>query len=199
MPVTGLSGVVAIAAGAEHSLALLNNGTVMAWGNNEQGELGNGTTTNTAVPVAVTGLSHVVAIAAGGYHSLALLENGTVMAWGENEYGQLGNGSSTAPECGPPGEQEICSATPVEVKGLSETKGIAAGFQHSLSYGPVPPVPALIRQGLSLRKASESRKRRSMCRSNRARAATDGKRARHPARPFQLVLGSPAARGRCRT
>jgi alpha-tubulin suppressor-like RCC1 family protein len=129
-----LTGVTAIAAGAEHSLALLSNGTVMAWGNDEFGQLGDGTTTDSTVPVAVTGLSHVVAIAAGGDHSLALLEDGAVMAWGENEYGQLGNGSSTSPLCGAEGEQSVCSATPVEVKDLGAVTGIAAGFQYSLAY-----------------------------------------------------------------
>lgn len=68
----GLSGVVAIAAGLTHSLALKNNGTVVAWGYDYQGL--------TNVPV---GLSGVVAIAAGYAHSLALKDDGTVVAWGE--------------------------------------------------------------------------------------------------------------------
>src|SRR5205807_9399049 len=93
--VTGLSGVSAIAAGGAHSLALMRNGTVMAWGNNGKGQLGDGSTTNSDVPFAVTGLSGVTAIAAGGGDSLALLSNGTVMAWGDNQYGQLGDGTTT--------------------------------------------------------------------------------------------------------
>lgn len=133
--ISGLSGVVAIAAGAEHSLALLSNGTVMAWGDNEQGQLGDGTTTNRPLPVAVPGLSNVVAIAAGGNHSVALLANGTVYTWGENEYGQLGIGSSTSPECGPAGEEEVCSATPVQVPGLTNVTAIAAGYQDTFATG----------------------------------------------------------------
>ena len=106
--VSGLGGVTAIAAGADHSLALLSDGTVMAWGYNGSGQLGNGTTTDSDVPVAVSGLSGTVtAIAGGGTHSLALLSDGTVMAWGRNGSGQLGNGTTTD------------SHVPVAVSGLS--------------------------------------------------------------------------------
>ncbi len=133
--VGNLSGVVAIAAGAEHSLALLSNGTVMAWGNNEFGQLGDGTTTRRTTPVQVLGLSGVVAIAAGGNHSAALLSNGTVFTWGENEYGELGIGSSTTPLCGPVGETGICSATPTEVAGLTGVSVIAAGYDDTFAIG----------------------------------------------------------------
>jgi uncharacterized protein (TIGR02597 family) len=74
---SGLSNVVAIAAGEWHTLALKADGTVIAWGANNVGQ---GT-----VPA---GLSNVVAIAACGYHNLALKADATVMAWGWNEYGQ---------------------------------------------------------------------------------------------------------------
>jgi alpha-tubulin suppressor-like RCC1 family protein len=73
----GLTNVAKIAAGGYHSLALLQNGTVVAWGLNQYGQ--------TTVPA---GLSNVEAIAAGGYHSLALMSNGTVQAWGLSVYGQ---------------------------------------------------------------------------------------------------------------
>ena len=63
--VSGLSDVVAIAAGRRHSLALKADGTVWAWGNNTDGQLGDGTTTDRLTPVQVSGLSDVVAIAAG--------------------------------------------------------------------------------------------------------------------------------------
>src|SRR6266567_4846043 len=70
--VSGLSGLVAIAAGGYHSLALKSDRTVWACGNNSTGQLGNGTNTNINTPVAVSGLSGVVAIAGGFEHSLAL-------------------------------------------------------------------------------------------------------------------------------
>ncbi|HXN39441.1 MAG TPA: IPT/TIG domain-containing protein [Solirubrobacteraceae bacterium] len=119
--VTGLKFVTAVAGGGLHSLALLANGTVQAWGDNEFGQLGDGSTTNASVPVAVSGLADVKAIAAGEDHSLALLDNGTVMAWGDNESGQLGDGN----------DQE--SEVPVAVKGLTGVKAIAAGGNHSMA------------------------------------------------------------------
>jgi len=120
--IAGLSEVTAIAAGNEHSLALLANGTVTAWGNNRAGQLGNGTTTNGKVPMPVSGLSNVVAVAAGKAHSTALLSNGTVMAWGNNEEGQLGGGTKATK-----------STVPVAVKGLSGVSAIAAGGDFNLA------------------------------------------------------------------
>ena len=75
--VPSLSNVVAVAAGGDHSLALMIDGTVVAWGENGNGQ--------TNVP---TGLSNVVAVAGGGFHSLALKSDGTVAAWGYNGYHQ---------------------------------------------------------------------------------------------------------------
>jgi alpha-tubulin suppressor-like RCC1 family protein len=119
--VSGLSGVAAIAGGFNHSLALLEGGTLMAWGSNSHGQLGNGTTKNSNVPVPVSGLSGVTAISAGSEHNLALLSNGTVMAWGANGSGQLGNGTTEN------------SDVPVAVSGLSSVVGISAGSNHSLA------------------------------------------------------------------
>ncbi|HEV2980367.1 MAG TPA: IPT/TIG domain-containing protein [Solirubrobacteraceae bacterium] len=130
--VTGLSGVKGIAAGSAHSLALLGDGTVKAWGRNSQGQLGDGTNTDRDAPVSVCApapepcpgshLSGVAAVAAGETFSLALLENGTVVAWGSDEDGQLGNGSMG-------GKSEV----PVPVSGLSAAIGIAAGESHALA------------------------------------------------------------------
>jgi alpha-tubulin suppressor-like RCC1 family protein len=119
--VTGLKFVTDISAGGSHSLALLANGSVEAWGENEDGQLGDGSTETSSVPVPVSGLTGVTDIAAGGSHSLALLANGTVMAWGANEFGQLGTGNAAQSE------------VPVAVKGLSNVKEIAAGGSHSLA------------------------------------------------------------------
>jgi hypothetical protein len=119
--VSGLSGVAAVSAGGIHSLALRGDGTVRAWGNNVDGELGNGTTTSSDVPVAVSALSGVTAISGGGRHSLALLGDGTVRAWGYNGSGQLGNGTL------------VSSNVPVTVTGLSGVSEISAGEGHSLA------------------------------------------------------------------
>jgi alpha-tubulin suppressor-like RCC1 family protein len=120
-PVTGLTGVTAISAGFAHGLALLTNGTVMAWGDNRYGELGDGSTASSANPVAVSNLSDVTAIAAGGDFSLALLGDGTVMAWGDNGYGELGDGNTTG------------SDVPVPISGLNGVTAIAAGLEHGLA------------------------------------------------------------------
>jgi large repetitive protein len=122
---TGLAGVTALAAGAEHSLALAEDGTVWAWGNNDHGQLGNGTTIPSNLPAAVPALARVAAIAAGAEHSLALAEDGTVWAWGGNWAGQLGDGTDTD------------SRRPVRVSTssghLAGVVAIAAGRAYSLA------------------------------------------------------------------
>lgn len=93
--------VVAIAAGGSHSLALCSDGTLVAWGINNAGQLGNNTTINSKVPVAVYAAGvlagrTIVSISGGGSSSLALCSDGFLAAWGDNSiYGGLGNGSTT--------------------------------------------------------------------------------------------------------
>jgi alpha-tubulin suppressor-like RCC1 family protein len=90
--VTGLTGVIAIAAGEYHSVALKSDGTVWAWGDNTYGQIGDSTSTpGYATPVQVTGvegdgfLTGITTIAVGAYHNLARKSDGTVYAWGRNE------------------------------------------------------------------------------------------------------------------
>ncbi len=96
--VRGISDVKAVAAGGSHSVALKNDGTVWAWGGNEDGQLGQGTTggSDQASPVQVKGAEGATAIAAGMFHTLAIASDGGVWAWGSNEYGQVGNGSASS-------------------------------------------------------------------------------------------------------
>jgi hypothetical protein len=123
--VPGLSGVTAVAAGEEHSLALLSDGTVMAWGENRYGQLGSGSTAGSAVPVPVKGLTGVTAIAGGGQHALALLSGGTVMSWGDNSNDQLGDGHDVS--------TQSLSTVPVPVVKITGVRAVAAGSEDSLA------------------------------------------------------------------
>jgi hypothetical protein len=128
-PVGALTGkqVVAIAAGTYQSFALCSDGSVAAWGYNDEGELGNGLNTGSLIPVTVALSGRKVAsISAGQYHILALCTDGTVLAWGYNQRGQLGNGTT------------IDSNVPVAIGGFGELTGkavsaVAAGGSHSLA------------------------------------------------------------------
>ena len=112
-----------LSCGDNHSLYLSSDGTVLAWGANNKGQLGDNTTTNRKAPVQVSGLNSVIAVSGGGSHSLALKSDGFVWAWGLNDDGQLGNGTSTA------------SKKPVRVTTVPNVIAIAAGESHSLALG----------------------------------------------------------------
>jgi alpha-tubulin suppressor-like RCC1 family protein len=115
-----------ITAGVAHTCALNGTGTVLCWGSNEFGQLGNGSTTSIASPVQVVGLtSSAVSIAAGSESTCALMSAGSVWCWGDNSNGQLGNGTFTQ------------STVPVQVMDftgsapLSGIARIAAGQSHT--------------------------------------------------------------------
>jgi hypothetical protein len=91
---------------------------VRCWGDNYQGQLGDGTMTPSTTPVAVTGISSAIAIVAGWTHSCALLQDGSVRCWGEGVNGELGDGAAQN------------SATPVTVSGILGATGISAGWWH---------------------------------------------------------------------
>ncbi len=95
--VSGLSsGVTSIAVGDSHACATLSDGTIRCWGSNNFGQLGDGTTTNSLVPVTVSGISLGATKVSLGYRHSCALVSGGVKCWGYNNYGQLGNGTTTA-------------------------------------------------------------------------------------------------------
>lgn len=119
--VLGISDAVAMATGWNHVLALHANGTVSAWGQGTEGQLGNGVAATSTVPVPVPGLSNVIQVAAGQSHSLALLADGSVYSWGGNGFGQLGDGTTTT------------RLLPAKISGLSNVKAIATHGFFSLA------------------------------------------------------------------
>ena len=122
-PIASLSNMRDVATGDYHTAALKGDGTVLSWGYNGQGQLGNGSTTDSSNPVSIAGLTDVIAVAAGGRHTLALKSDGTVWAWGYNYFGQLGREPYNFTD----------SSTPVQVYGLTDVIAIAAGGKRSLA------------------------------------------------------------------
>jgi hypothetical protein len=96
---------------------------VRCWGDNQYGQLGNGTIIPSPTPVTVSGITTAVAIEAGIFHMCALLQDGTVRCWGRGEEGRLGNGTTTN------------SSTPVTVPGITAV-ALAPGAEHSCALLP---------------------------------------------------------------
>lgn len=126
--IEGLSNIIALSQGssAKHTLALKEDGTVWAWGDNELGQLGidNEDIINLSAPTMLTGIYGVVALAAGHQHSIALSDDGRVWTWGSNEYGQLG--LATASKVRP-------LFVPKRVPKLKNVVSVAAGYHHSIA------------------------------------------------------------------
>ncbi|WP_458780078.1 hypothetical protein [Arthrobacter sp. D3-16] len=111
--VSGLTDVKSVSASYASGFSVLGNGTVLAWGANLYGILGNGTETDSSVPVQVSGLTGVKSLTTTAFTAYAVLTDGTVRAWGWNGNGQLGNGTTAN------------SSIPVPVPGLTGVKSIA--------------------------------------------------------------------------
>ena len=118
----------AVAAGSAHTVAIKNDGTLWAWGNNEQGQLGDGTQTDRNIPVQVGTDTDWATVGAGEFHTVATKENGELWAWGYNDSGQLGD-NTTTPR----------SDTPVRVIGgasgeyLEDVIAVSAGGKYTVA------------------------------------------------------------------
>jgi uncharacterized repeat protein (TIGR02543 family) len=113
--------------GAREVITLKPDGTVWTWGLNARGQLGNGTTTDSSLPVQVLGpggtgfLSGITAVMGGEQHNIALKSDGTVWTWGSGKEDQLGNGNA------------IDSSTPVQVSGLTSIVMLGSRGYHSVA------------------------------------------------------------------
>lgn len=126
LEVTGIGPVTMVSAGGEsvggdkgHTCAALQDGTAWCWGSGWAGQLGDGGTDDSLVPVQVSGLTDAVSVASGSIHACALRSSGTVACWGHNYHGQLGDGTN------------FDSDTPVNVQGLSDVVALTAGEYHN--------------------------------------------------------------------
>ncbi len=115
------SGIQSVASGYDHTCALTLGGGVKCWGDNDFGELGDGTTSRRRIPVDVSGLgSNAQAVTTGHGHTCALTVEGGVKCWGRNNFGQLGDGSTTG------------RWIPVDVNSLgSSVEAITTGNEHT--------------------------------------------------------------------
>ena len=111
--------IVQVASGLVSVCALRAEGTVLCWGSNGKGQLGDGTTTAHATPALVPGLSDVVEIVSSHEYVCARRKSGTVACWGDNAHGQLGDGTTEN------------RASPVDVKGITQATQIAVGLDHT--------------------------------------------------------------------
>ncbi|HEX3510347.1 MAG TPA: hypothetical protein VHT27_04525 [Solirubrobacteraceae bacterium] len=117
--VTGLSGVTDLASGEDadgtgHTCAI-TGGNVYCWGDNREGQLGNGTVKNSDTPVQVPGITNAVQVTAGDETTCALIVSGSIKCWGYNAGGTLGDGTTED------------SATPVTVQGITNATSVSAG------------------------------------------------------------------------
>lgn len=119
--VSGLAGMATdVTGGSAHSCALMADGTVRCWGNNGDGQIGDGTTTNRPSPTTVPGVASVVGLDSGSGHTCAVSDSGTLWCWGRNVDGQVGSGSTLASVRSP---AAISLGAPVA--------GVSAGSAHT--------------------------------------------------------------------
>lgn len=117
-----LSDIVSISRGYDHMLLLKSDGSVLAFGDNAYGQLGDGSNLDQDTPVTVAGLTDIVQISASA-SSYAIDTEGRLWAWGKNNYGQLGNGIN---------DSDVHS-TPTEINIGEPVINVASGKGHTLA------------------------------------------------------------------
>lgn len=129
-PVSGLSGATALSAGRGHHCAVLTDASVRCWGDNNDGQLGNGSQTDSASPVGVSGIANAVAVVAGDRHSCALLADGSVRCWGYRGFSS-GFGTVRSGLMGDGGTGVTPALVPVTVSGIGTAVALATGPSHT--------------------------------------------------------------------
>jgi alpha-tubulin suppressor-like RCC1 family protein len=115
-----------LAAGQQHTCALMEDGTVKCWGSNGANQLGRGPSTSTALPVPVSGVADAVTIAAGFDFSCAVVRSGVAICWGNDANGELGDGVDISS----PGSA-MSPGVPVMARGLTNAALISAGIKDT--------------------------------------------------------------------
>lgn len=119
--VGGFTDWVDVGAGEIHTVALRSNGTLWAWGFNNNGQLGTNNTSSFSSPVSIGGFTDWVEVSAGTYHNVAIRSNGQAWSWGSNSSGQLGDGTATT------------KSSPVSIVGdITNWVQINAGRSHTV-------------------------------------------------------------------
>jgi len=125
VPVKVLDGVAAVSCGSSHTAAIKTDGTLWMWGYGRTGELGNGSTANSAVPVKV--LDNVAAVNCGGVHTAAVKTDGSLWMWGLSAGGKLGNGGDGNDKEG--FSDMVIQTVPIKV--LDNVAAVSCGGHHT--------------------------------------------------------------------
>lgn len=111
-----------VSAGYTHSVGLKTDGSLWAWGENNFGQLGNGSTTDRNVPTQIGNSTNWIKVAAGNWYSLGIKSDGTLWAWGYNTFGQLGIVTAT---------NQL--SVPTQVGTATDWVTVSAGYNHTLA------------------------------------------------------------------
>ena len=110
-----------LSAGTDHSAGIKTDGTLWAWGSNYYGQLGDGTTVTTNIPIQIGTANDWVKIFAGNHYTFGIKTDGTLWAWGVNDYGQLGDGTKTD------------KLIPTQIGTATNWRSITTGWSHTVA------------------------------------------------------------------